>query len=350
MTGGEASLLAARRSAPVPGGHFGPSQTGIVLDGLGTRDHRDPGPTGRQRQRRICIIRHFDKTVTYAQFTLHSHEPVSLLGTDTAVSPAEYILKALPAACYIAALASLATGSAHSKRAHDPRHLGQPGPCHHPPLLTPDGHRQGKPWAGSCTQRGYPHRIALGHEASALRQFVGVGHNWACPQGDFFVSAIHNLPRLGVSKRRDVTRDGHRLPEIIRKAQSRWQGRVAVRHRTTGGAILDLPTVPAPELKRLQVMQFQALPAMKEYAATPLSKPREGAARPAATNKNGPPQGPIKAICTRIHQPKSSSTPDPKAKVWTMYTRQIGQFTALRPHSPIRFAAPLHSPLGAFRK
>ena len=192
----------------------------------GTRDHRDPGPTGRQRQRRICIIRHFDKTVTYAQFTLHSHEPVSLLGTDTAVSPAEYILKALPAACYIAALASLATGSAHSKRAHDPRHLGQPGPCHHPPLLTPDGHRQGKPWAGSCTQRGYPHRIALGHEASALRQFVGVGHNWACPQGDFFVSAIHNLPRLGVSKRRDVTRDGHRLPEIIRKAQSRWQGRV----------------------------------------------------------------------------------------------------------------------------
>ncbi|CAI3796818.1 hypothetical protein NKCBBBOE_01671 [Pseudarthrobacter sp. MM222] len=41
-------------------------------------------------------------------------------------------------------------------------------------------------------------------------------------------------------------------------------------------------------------MQFQALPAMKEDTATPLSKSREGATRPAATNKNGPPQGPIK--------------------------------------------------------
>jgi hypothetical protein len=40
-------------------------------------------------------------------------------------------------------------------------------------------------------------------------------------------------------------------------------------------------------------MQFQALPAMKEYRATPPSRPREGAARPVATNKNGPPQGPI---------------------------------------------------------
>lgn len=43
------------------------------------------------------------------KFTLHSDEPVSLLGTDTAVSPAEYILKGL-AACYIATLASLAAG------------------------------------------------------------------------------------------------------------------------------------------------------------------------------------------------------------------------------------------------
>jgi len=31
----------------------------------------------------------------------------------------------------------------------------------------------------------------------------------------------------------------------------------------TGGAILDLQRVPAPELRHLQVMQFQALPAMK---------------------------------------------------------------------------------------
>lgn len=43
------------------------------------------------------------------KFTLHSDEPVTLLGTDTAVSPAEYILKGL-AACYIATLASLAAG------------------------------------------------------------------------------------------------------------------------------------------------------------------------------------------------------------------------------------------------
>lgn len=43
------------------------------------------------------------------KFTLHSDEPVSLLGTNTAVSPAEYILKGL-AACYIATLASLAAG------------------------------------------------------------------------------------------------------------------------------------------------------------------------------------------------------------------------------------------------
>lgn len=43
------------------------------------------------------------------KFTLHSDEPVSLLGTDTAVSPAEYILKAL-AGCYMVTLASLAAG------------------------------------------------------------------------------------------------------------------------------------------------------------------------------------------------------------------------------------------------
>lgn len=40
-------------------------------------------------------------------FTLHSDEPIALLGTDTAVSPAEYILKGL-AACYTVTLASLA--------------------------------------------------------------------------------------------------------------------------------------------------------------------------------------------------------------------------------------------------
>ena len=93
----------------------------------------------------------------------------------------------------------------------------------------------------------------------------------------------------------------------------------------------------------------------------PLSKPREGAARPAATNKNGPPQGPIKEICTHsvAHKPLNRGMPcprwdskcipspanagiprkhaesgpvwpqydpSPKPKVWTMYTPQIGQF------------------------
>lgn len=43
------------------------------------------------------------------KFTLRSDEPIALLGTDTAVSPAEYILKGL-AACYVATLASLAAG------------------------------------------------------------------------------------------------------------------------------------------------------------------------------------------------------------------------------------------------
>jgi uncharacterized OsmC-like protein len=41
------------------------------------------------------------------KYTLHSDEPLSLLGTDTAVSPAEYILKGL-AGCYVVTLASLA--------------------------------------------------------------------------------------------------------------------------------------------------------------------------------------------------------------------------------------------------
>ena len=45
----------------------------------------------------------------HGKFTLHSDEPISLLGTDTAVSPAEYILKAL-AGCYMVTLASLAAG------------------------------------------------------------------------------------------------------------------------------------------------------------------------------------------------------------------------------------------------
>lgn len=41
------------------------------------------------------------------KFTLHSDEPLGLLGADTGVSPAEYLLKSL-AGCYTATLAFLA--------------------------------------------------------------------------------------------------------------------------------------------------------------------------------------------------------------------------------------------------
>ncbi|MCF1595198.1 OsmC family protein [Streptomyces muensis] len=43
-----------------------------------------------------------------AKFTMRSDEPAGLLGTDTAVSPGEYILQAL-AGCYTATLAILAS-------------------------------------------------------------------------------------------------------------------------------------------------------------------------------------------------------------------------------------------------
>ncbi|WP_321948041.1 OsmC family protein [Paraburkholderia sp. J10-1] len=42
------------------------------------------------------------------KFTLQSDEPMSLLGTDSAVSPAEYIMKGL-AGCYAVTLAALAS-------------------------------------------------------------------------------------------------------------------------------------------------------------------------------------------------------------------------------------------------
>ncbi|POH71754.1 OsmC family protein [Arthrobacter glacialis] len=45
------------------------------------------------------------------KFTLNSDEPIGLMGTDTAVSPAEYILKGL-AGCYMVTLASLAAARA----------------------------------------------------------------------------------------------------------------------------------------------------------------------------------------------------------------------------------------------
>src|SRR6476659_2389763 len=107
-------------------------------------------------------------------------------------------------------------------------------------------------------------------------------------------------------------------------------------------------------------MKLQALPAMKEYAATPLSTPSEATARPAATNKNGPPQGPIKGDLYTLRGPQAPEQgkhvpevglelhslprkhwtpaetcgirpdpapvrPDPKPEVCTLYTPQIGQ-------------------------
>jgi len=52
-------------------------------------------------------------------------------------------------------------------------------------------------------------------------------------------------------------------------------------------------------------MQYQTLPAMKKYTATPLSKPRVGASRPAGTNKMGPPQGPIKGDLYTLSGPQA---------------------------------------------
>jgi hypothetical protein len=123
--------------------------------------------------------------------------------------------------------------------------------------------------------------------------------------------------------------------------------------------------------KSQQVMQFQPPPAMKEYAATPLSTSRGGAAKPAATNKNGPPHRPIKGDLYTVSGPQAPEQgkhvpevglelhalprkhwarvetcgirtdpapvrPDPTPEMCTMYTRQIGQLRALRPHSPSR--------------
>ena len=51
-------------------------------------------------------------------------------------------------------------------------------------------------------------------------------------------------------------------------------------------------------------MQFQALPPMKEHAA-PLSKSREGAARPAAANKNGAPAGAHKGDLYTVSGPQA---------------------------------------------
>ena len=57
--------------------------------------------------------------------------------------------------------------------------------------------------------------------------------------------------------------------------------------------------------KSQQVMQFQAPPAMKKHTATALSKPREGAARPADTNKNGPPAGAHKGDLYTLSGPQA---------------------------------------------
>ena len=107
-------------------------------------------------------------------------------------------------------------------------------------------------------------------------------------------------------------------------------------------------------------MQFQALPPMKEQAA-PLSKSREGAARPAAANKNGAPAGAHKGDLYTVSGPQAPEQgkhvpevglelhslprkhwelpetcgirpdpthirPDAKPKMCTMYTPQFHRF------------------------
>ncbi len=131
-------------------------------------------------------------------------------------------------------------------------------------------------------------------------------------------------------------------------------------------------------------MQFPALPAMKKYTATPLPRPREGAARPQRPPTKMGPAGPIKGDLHTFRGPQAPEQgkhvpevglelhsspckhwapaetcrirPSPthirrsqKPKVCTLYTLQIAQFKGLRPRSPIRGAAVLYSAPGAVR-
>lgn len=77
---GQVTFRVNSRSA---GGVVAASETGPLTQGGATDEHRA------------------------SKFVLRSDEPTPLLGTDTAVSPAEYALKAL-AGCYTVTLASLA--------------------------------------------------------------------------------------------------------------------------------------------------------------------------------------------------------------------------------------------------
>jgi hypothetical protein len=52
-------------------------------------------------------------------------------------------------------------------------------------------------------------------------------------------------------------------------------------------------------------MHFKALPAMKKYAATPLSNHEKEPPDRNATNKNGPPQGPIKGDLYTLSGPQA---------------------------------------------
>ncbi len=70
------------------------------------RSQSTGGLTARSETSALVQAGEADET-RRGKFTVHSDEPVPLLGTDTAVSPAEYILTGL-AGCYMVTLASLA--------------------------------------------------------------------------------------------------------------------------------------------------------------------------------------------------------------------------------------------------
>ena len=179
-------------------------------------------------------------------------------------------------------------------------------------------------------------------------------------------SATSPRPRKGTNRGPD------NLPETSRRS---------CRHHNSGTRIGTRPTrsdtnskTGGPsDPKSQQVMQFQARPPTKEQAAPPLSKSTEGAARPQRPpTKMGPAAAHKKETGTHSedHKPLNSENtcprwdsncipspantglppetcgirPDPapvrtesESPKWALlYTPQIGQFRALRTHSPMR--------------
>ena len=133
-----------------------------------------------------------------------------------------------------------------------------------------------------------------------------------------FHGAARGLERVGVAQERE----GPGLNEVL--AAARAGGFRAVPnsigspcpHPMLENIIDDMASVPGvpaadrddPEdstPKSQQVMQFQALPTMKEQAATPLSKSREGAARPQRPPTKMGPAGAHKRRFVHTQRPTS---------------------------------------------